>query len=148
MPTRPSERRPGERGATLVHMANATLGMGQPVKARSYLDQALPIGRQLGEKWLISFILNNYGEVARTAGDYKNAKIYYEESERLLRAMGDKGDLARLVHTPTWLATHAERAVSRGLGGSCSMPLAAHARWNGNALQLDVALGHGADPGR
>ena len=36
-----------------------------------------------------------------------------------------------LTHRPTWLAVHAERAVSRALGGSCSMPLAAHAVWEG-----------------
>jgi hydroxymethylbilane synthase len=49
--------------------------------------------------------------------------------------------LAELVDTPTWLAAHAERAVSRSLGGSCSMPLAAHAVWNGPVLSLQAALG-------
>lgn len=49
--------------------------------------------------------------------------------------------LAGLVHRPSWLAVHAERAVSRALGGSCSMPLAAHAAWQGGRLQLDAALG-------
>ncbi len=49
--------------------------------------------------------------------------------------------LAQLVDTPTWLAAHAERAVSRSLGGSCSMPLAAHAVWNGPVLCLQAALG-------
>ncbi len=49
--------------------------------------------------------------------------------------------LQQLVHRPSWLAVHAERAVSRGLGGSCSMPLAAHAVWDGAALCLDAALG-------
>lgn len=53
-----------------------------------------------------------------------------------------RGQLAALIHTPTWLATHAERAVSRSLGGSCSMPLAAHAVWQGGQLDLTVALGH------
>ncbi|MCF8207188.1 MAG: hydroxymethylbilane synthase [Methylotenera sp.] len=50
--------------------------------------------------------------------------------------------LNRLVHTPTWFACEAERAVSRALGGSCSLPLAAHARWQGGTLCLDAALGH------
>jgi len=52
------------------------------------------------------------------------------------------GALAKLVHTPTLLACEAERAVSRALGGSCSLPLAAHARWQGRTLCLDAALGH------
>lgn len=50
-----------------------------------------------------------------------------------------------LAHTPTWLATLAERAVSRAMGGSCSMPLAAFAQWDEGAqpaLQLRALLGH------
>lgn len=50
--------------------------------------------------------------------------------------------LARLAHTPTQLACEAERAVSRALGGSCSVPLAAHAQWQGGTLTLATALGH------
>ena len=53
--------------------------------------------------------------------------------------------LAAFTHAPTRLAVAAERAVSRALGGSCSMPLAANARWQGGALVLDVAVGHPAD---
>ena len=56
--------------------------------------------------------------------------------------------LATLIHRPTWLAVHAERAVSRGLGGSCSMPLAAHASWQGDTLHLAAALGHAEQPAR
>jgi hydroxymethylbilane synthase len=50
--------------------------------------------------------------------------------------------LAALTHMPTALAVQAERAVSRALGGSCSMPLAAHAAWRGDVLELAAALGH------
>ena len=38
--------------------------------------------------------------------------------------------LEPLAHQPSWLAVTAERAVSRDMGGSCSMPLAAHATWS------------------
>lgn len=57
-----------------------------------------------------------------------------------------RAQLAALVHTPTLLAVVAERAVSRTLGGSCSMPLAAHAVWDGDALVLRAALGHPEAP--
>jgi hydroxymethylbilane synthase len=57
-----------------------------------------------------------------------------------------RGQLDTLTHRPTWLAVQAERAVSRALGGSCSMPLAVHARWQGSALRLQVALGHPQEP--
>ena len=56
--------------------------------------------------------------------------------------------LTQTIHMPTFLCAHAERAVSRGLGGSCSMPLAAHAVWRGDQLQMDVALGSATDPAR
>ncbi|MDI3383044.1 hydroxymethylbilane synthase [Xenophilus aerolatus] len=49
--------------------------------------------------------------------------------------------LAPLAHLPTWLATAAERAVSRAMGGSCSMPLAAHARATDAGLHLAAAWG-------
>ena len=57
-----------------------------------------------------------------------------------------RSTLQGLLHRPTWLAAHAERAVSRALGGSCSMPLAAHAVWQGDELVLEAALGHGTEP--
>lgn len=50
-----------------------------------------------------------------------------------------KALLAPLAHMPTWLCTAAERAVSRALGGSCSVPLAAHAQWQGDQLHLHAA---------
>jgi hydroxymethylbilane synthase len=49
--------------------------------------------------------------------------------------------LAHLIHRPTYLAVSAERAVSRVMGGSCSMPLAAHAVFELDALYLRAAWG-------
>ncbi len=53
--------------------------------------------------------------------------------------------LAPLAHLPTWMAVSAERAVSRAMGGSCSMPLAAHAVWDGVQLRLNAAWGEPED---
>jgi hydroxymethylbilane synthase len=69
--------------------------------------------------------------------------IEVREDAQELRAV-----LAKTVHRPTQLAVTAERAVSRGLGGSCSMPLAAHAVWQGDTLVLDAALGDAGTPTR
>jgi len=50
--------------------------------------------------------------------------------------------LSPLAHPSTWLLAAAERAVSRAMGGSCSMPLAAHAQWQGNgSMHLQAAWG-------
>ena len=69
--------------------------------------------------------------------------IEVRASDTALRAA-----LGALVDRPAWLAVHAERAVSRGLGGSCSVPLAAHATWDGATLRLDAALGDSKAPTR
>jgi hydroxymethylbilane synthase len=47
-----------------------------------------------------------------------------------------KAWLAPLLDLPTWYAVSAERMVSRQLGGSCEVPLAAHAVWDQNHLQI------------
>lgn len=54
--------------------------------------------------------------------------------------------LGTLAHQPTWLAVTAERTVSRAMGGSCSMPLAAFTQGpategSGEAMQLNAAWG-------
>ena len=49
--------------------------------------------------------------------------------------------LAPLAHQPTWLIVAAERAVSRAMGGRCSMPLAADGTLAQGVLQLDAAWG-------
>ncbi|MGG1944561.1 hydroxymethylbilane synthase [Trinickia sp. NRRL B-1857] len=56
--------------------------------------------------------------------------------------------LAPLEHAPTRLAVEAERAVSRALGGSCDVPLAAHAFWQGGQMHLAsrVSMPDGSRP--
>ena len=70
-----------------------------------------------------------------------------------IEVRADRADLIELLaplgSRSDWLATAAERAVSRAMGGSCSMPLAAHARWQaGGELRIDAAWGDpdGAEP--
>lgn len=63
-----------------------------------------------------------------------------------IEVRADRADLiallAPLMHRPDALATAAERAVSRAMGGSCSMPLAAHARWQADgSLRIEAAWG-------
>jgi len=66
-----------------------------------------------------------------------------------IEVRADRADLieclAPLAHKADTLATAAERAVSRTMGGSCSMPLAAHARWQADGkLRIDAAWGDAA----
>jgi tetratricopeptide (TPR) repeat protein len=91
---------------TLVHLGNAELGLGHPDKAHAYHSKAEAAARQINENWLLSFALNNLGEVARTQGQYELARKYYEECEVLLPDSGDKGDRARFVHSLGYIAQH------------------------------------------
>ncbi len=63
-----------------------------------------------------------------------------------IEVRADRADLiellAPLASRADALATAAERAVSRAMGGSCSMPLAAHARWQPDgSLRVEAAWG-------
>jgi len=53
--------------------------------------------------------------------------------------------LSHLNHLPTAVQVYAERGVSRTMGGSCSMPLAAHATLDKQVLTIHAAWG---DPQR
>lgn len=57
--------------------------------------------------------------------------------------------LATLAHQPTWLAVTAERTVSRAMGGSCSMPLAAFVTEpQGAEMRLEAAWGEPGPDGQ
>jgi hydroxymethylbilane synthase len=95
------------------------LGLASRIRARFSIEQMLPAAGQ--------------GALG----------IEVRESASELRAA-----LGTLIDQPAWLSAHAERAVSRALGGSCSVPLAAHTVWQGPALVLSAALGSATQPAR
>ena len=120
---------------------------------RGNLDTRL---RKLDEGQYEAIILAAAGLLRLGAG----ARIrQYLEPGQMLPAAGqgalaievraDRADLlaalAPLADQETWLAVSAERAVSRAMGGSCSMPLAAYAAFvgvgQGKRLRIDATWG-------
>jgi len=92
------------------------LGLGERIRARFAVDEMIPAAGQ-GALGLEIRISN--------------------------AALHDR--LAPLIDAQAWLAVHAERAVARALGGSCSMPLAAFAaRDDAGRFTLRAALGDAA----
>ncbi|WP_250508690.1 hydroxymethylbilane synthase [Caballeronia sp. GACF4] len=80
-------------------------------------------------------------------------RAYLDETDSLpaagqgalgIEIRADRADLvawlAPLHHEATALAVEAERAVSRALGGSCEVPLAAYAHWENDSLYLRGAV--------
>ena len=120
---------------------------------RGNLDTRL---RKLDEGQYDAIVLAAAGLIRLGAGDRIRARF---ETRRMLPCAGQgalaietRADDVALIdrlraftHAPTRLAVAAERAVSRALGGSCSMPLAAHAVWSGDELVLAAAVGHPSD---
>jgi hydroxymethylbilane synthase len=104
----------GEFDALLLASAGLIrLGLADRIRARLNLERSIPSPGQ--------------GAVA----------IEILASRDDLRAL-----LAPLSDTRTTLAVESERAVSRALGGNCTMPLGAHATWDGDGrLALRAVLG-------
>ena len=121
----------------------------QIVPLRGNLDTRL---RKLDEGQYDAIVLAAAG-LKRLKMDERIRSIF--EPEEMLPAAGqgalgieirsDREDLrtalAPLVDMPTWLRVKAERAVSRGMGGSCSVPLAAYATLQGDTLSIRAAWG-------
>lgn len=92
--------------------------------------------------------LKRLGLESRICGTFEPAEMLPAAGQGALgiEVRADRADLmaalATLAHEPTWLAVTAERTVSRAMGGSCSMPLAAftHGATGGN-MQLNATWG-------
>ena len=123
---------------------------------RGNLDTRL---RKLDEGQYAAIVLAAAG-LKRLAMPERIAQIFEPEQMRPAAGQGALGietlaqradlreALAPLAHLPTWLAVSAEREVSRSMGGSCSMPLAAFALWQGDLIELRAAWGDLAAKGR
>lgn len=92
--------------------------------------------------------LKRLGLESRIRGTFEPAQMLPAAGQGALgiEVRADRADLlaalATLAHQPTWLAVTAERTVSRAMGGSCSMPLAAFTQGvSGGSMQLDAAWG-------
>jgi len=91
--------------------------------------------------------LKRLGLAARIRAEFEPADMLPAAGQGALgiEVRADRADLmealAPLSHQSTWLAVAAERAVSRAMGGSCSMPLAAFATFSGEYLQINAAWG-------
>ena len=134
------------RRQVLLHALRPDLKI---VPLRGNLDTRL---RKLDEGQYDAIVLAAAG-LKRLKMDERIRSIF--EPEEMLPAAGqgalgieirsDREDLRlalqSLVDMPTWLRVTAERAVSRDMGGSCSVPLAAYATLEGDTLFIRAAWG-------
>lgn len=139
------------RRVVLLRAALAELGRGdvriEPL--RGNLDTRL---RKLDEGQYHAIVLAAAG--LKRLGLGARIRAIFEPEQSLpaagqgalgIEVRADRTDLIEalqpLAHMGSWLRVAAERTVSRAMGGSCSMPLAAHADWQGEYLRLRAAWG-------
>ncbi len=94
------------KGTALVHLANVSLGLGDPSQAVRWLDMAGSFMKEVGDPWHMAFALSNYGEVARVQGDYDKAEQFYRQTAEWYKQADALGDQARLVNVFGYIAQH------------------------------------------
>jgi predicted ATPase len=83
-------RYPTEMAVQLSHLGEVELGRGEPVKARSYLEQALSAFRQLGLVDMATSTGNTLGQVAMASGDLARARAEHEAALAACRQLGNQ----------------------------------------------------------
>jgi predicted ATPase/class 3 adenylate cyclase len=91
---------------SIVHLANAALGLGQYDDAKKWLNKAMPKIKEIGDEWQMAFAYNNFGEVARTEQRYQEAEEYYRKTQTYYREADALSDQARSIHTFGYLWLH------------------------------------------
>ena len=66
----------------------------------------MSFAQEVGDPWLMAFALSNYGEVARTQGDYDKAEQFYRQTAEWYAKADAPGDQARLVNVFGYIAQH------------------------------------------
>jgi len=94
---------PEGRERTLAR-AKALNGIGSsywvdanPTDRRPQLEEALSIGRELGDRWNIATALRNLGALNNIRGNYAEARVFLEQALKVWRDMGTEGKLGYAI---------------------------------------------------
>jgi non-specific serine/threonine protein kinase len=83
------------RAGVLRGTGHLALWQGDLRQARSYLEDAIALSRELNDMKSLAQALNLLGTTMRFQGEYRRAVLLYEESLALYRALGDRWGIAR-----------------------------------------------------
>jgi len=89
-----------EGGRRTLGRAKALNGLGfmywtdvYPADKRVELEEALSIGKELGDRWNIATALRNLGLLENILGNYAEARSFLEQSLKVWRDMGSEGEM-------------------------------------------------------
>src|SRR6185503_10515411 len=68
-----------------------------PIDRRPQLEEALSIGRELGDRWNIATAQRNLGALHNTRGNYSEARSFLEQALKVWRDMGTEGKLGYAI---------------------------------------------------
>lgn len=81
-----------ERARSLQSLGVAYQMLGRFEQASSYIEQALALFRELGDRRLVANMLNSLGETTRLRGDYLVAFNRYREALTIAQEIGDRAE--------------------------------------------------------
>ncbi len=84
-------------GLWIGNLGTAHLDQGTPDLAHDALQAAIAIARELGDRRAEGVWLGNLGRCLAALGSLEDARTRFTEGARLLRAVGDEAELAKLL---------------------------------------------------
>jgi predicted ATPase/transcriptional regulator with XRE-family HTH domain len=82
--------------SVLISLGILDMGVGEYAIARSRLERALELSRELQHPWGIADALCNLGGIFRIQGKYPSAQVYLEEAQRVYQERGSVWEIDAL----------------------------------------------------
>ena len=86
----PGDEYKRKRANALVNIGQFFYGKGERMRALGFLEQALPLQREVGDRHGMAFTLTNMGTVYSEQGDKKKAIDYFSEALEMRLSVGDR----------------------------------------------------------
>lgn len=87
--------------------AQALLAFGRVAEAKAVLNEAIPLARSVGNRWLVAWLLRSFGLACAYSGDLTAARSHLAEALPIYEALGAKLDIAWTMFDLTWIDFHA-----------------------------------------
>jgi len=116
---------------------------GRFVEARTVLEEALPLARSLGNRWLVAWVLRLFGGVSTQDDDFVAARYYLDEALPSFDAAGAGIDVAWTMNDLSWMefrANNTELALEHITGALATFRALKHARGVSSALNTRAIL--------